>query len=163
MRSYRLTEEERRFAEENHGLLLKFLAEHGLGRDYYTVLIERYLHTAVKYCRSTRLRKLKFSTVLWKNLRSELYDFRRRALRVPIVASWEDCYQPPGTEDEPMDEEFWQELRDRLTGRQNDTILLRDQGYSNREIAGICGVTERAVERRFQRIRKTIRTMNKNK
>lgn len=55
-----------------------------------------------------------------------------------------------------MDYLRWQEIQDTLTARQNETILLRNQGYSNAEIAKLCGVSEKAIEKRFQRIRKKL-------
>ena len=152
-----MTPEQRQFAEENHGLFLKFLGEFKLDDEYYTILIERYLSTAAQYCENVKLQKLTFSTVLWRNLRSELQNYWRRAMQTPVIVSYDNCDRPPGTETPPMDDELFQQLQERLTSKQNETILLRNQGYSNREIADICGVTERAIERRFNRIRKVMK------
>ena len=152
-----MTPEQRKFAEDNYGLFLKFLSQFNLDDEYYTALIERYLRTAVQYCQNPRLQKFTFSTVLWKNLRSELHSYWQKLMRAPVIVAYDNCYRPPGIEDAPLDNQMLQQLQDRLTSKQNDTILLRNQGYSNREIADICGVTEQAIEKRFNRIRKVMK------
>ena len=157
MRLQYMTPEQQKFAEENHGLFLKFLGEFKLDDEYYTILIERYLRTTVQYCETPRLQKFAFSTVLWRNLRSELHSYWRKMSRMPVIFAYDHCYKPPGEEDAPMDNQLLQQLQACLTNKQNETILLRNQGYSNREIADICGVTERAIERRFNRIRKVMK------
>jgi RNA polymerase sigma factor (sigma-70 family) len=152
-----LSYEQQTFAEQHHGLFLKFLSDHQLSDEYYTILIERYLETVIKYCRDVHLQRYAFSTVLWMNLRSELYNDRRKAKRRPEIISVEPDYPILADEDEPFSDEFWRELEDNLSAKQSEVICLRDQGYSNREIAQVCGVSEKAIERRFSRIRKKIK------
>ena len=47
-------------------------------------------------------------------------------------------------------------LEDSLTYKQFEAIQFRNQGYTNREIADLCGVKRKAIEKRFARIRKTL-------
>ena len=66
---------------------------------------------------------------------------------------WVD--KPPPAEP-PLDQEIWEQIEKNLTYKQSEAIKLRDAGYSNREIASICGVQRKAIEKRFTRIRKKI-------
>ena len=43
-----------------------------------------------------------------------------------------------------------------LTYKQFEAIQFRNQGYTNREIADLCGVKRKAIEKRFARIRKIL-------
>ena len=47
-------------------------------------------------------------------------------------------------------------IEDSLTYKQFEAIQFRNQGYTNREIADLCGVKRKAIEKRFARIRKTL-------
>ena len=151
-----LCPEEQQFAEEHHRLYLKFLGDYGLDEEYYSCLLEPYLNTVMRYCRSESLRAYRFSTILWKSLRRELGRLWKKEYRYAArdPQSQEEYHPPP--EEALMDYLRWQEIQDTLTARQNETILLRNQGYSNAEIAKLCGVSEKAIEKRFQRIRKKL-------
>ena len=63
-----LSDVKQKFADQNHGLLLKFLSDNELDEDYYSILVERYLKTVVKYLESEDLQEYAFSTVLWRKL-----------------------------------------------------------------------------------------------
>ena len=150
-----MTPAEQNFAEEHHRLYLKFLSQYGLDEEYYSVLMERYLRTVMKYCRDERLRQYKFSTILWRNLRSELDNYWKEQLRRPVIV-YEECEDHLG-EEAPMDYAQWKDFQDLLTGLDNETILLRNQGFKNHEIASIFGVTTKAIEQRFYRIRNKLK------
>ena len=46
--------------------------------------------------------------------------------------------------------------------RQFNVVLLRIEGYTNAQIASIKGVTERAIERQFSRIRRAYKERYKH-
>ena len=49
-----------------------------------------------------------------------------------------------------------------LTYKQFEAIQFRNQGYTNREIADLCGVGRKAIEKRFARIRKILSDYKEN-
>lgn len=150
-----LTDTQHAFAAENHGLLLKFISANQLDDGFYDILVERYLKTVVKYLESEGLQRYAFSTILWRNLRSELSSFWRMESQVMQVAAGEDL--PYYEEDIPFDNALWSKIEEILTRKQMEVIMLRDQGYSNREIGTLCKISEKAVEKRFSRLRKRIK------
>ena len=46
--------------------------------------------------------------------------------------------------------------------KQFEAIQFRNQGYTNREIAELCGVGRKAIEKRFARIRKILSDYKEN-
>lgn len=64
-----LTDEQRKFAEQNHDLVYKFLNENGLSENmYYDVVIFGYLCAVQEYCEKEDLHRYKFATVAWKKM-----------------------------------------------------------------------------------------------
>lgn len=157
-----LTPEQQAFAEEHHGLLLDFMAKHSLGDDYYDLLANRYLKVVVRYLSEESLRKYSFSTVVWYHLRSELSNYARdqvgKLQEIPI----EFYCEIPAPEIAPIDEGLWRVIEDNLTYKQFEAIQFRNQGYTNREIAKLCGVGRKAIEKRFARIRKILSDYKEN-
>lgn len=151
-----LTPEQQAFAEENHGLIIDFMEKHSLDGDYYGLLAHRYLKVVVRYLTEEKLRKYKFSTVVWYHLRSELSNYAREEARRSQELSMELHGDVPAPTGEPFDNAMWEKIEEILTYKQFEVILLRNQGYNNREIADLCGVKRKAIEKRFARIRKIL-------
>lgn len=151
-----LTPEQQAFAEENHGLIIDFMEKHSLDGDYYGLLAHRYLKVVVRYLTEEKLRKYKFSTVVWYHLRSELSNYAREEARRVQELSMELHGDVPAPTGEPFDNAMWKKIEEILTYKQFEVILLRNQGYNNREIADLCGVKRKAIEKRFARIRKIL-------
>ena len=151
-----LTPEQQAFAEENHGLIIDFMEKHSLDGDYYGLMAHRYLKVVVRYLTEEKLRKYKFSTVVWYHLRSELSNYAREEARRIQELSMELHGDVPAPTDEPFDNAMWEKIEEILTYKQFEVILLRNQGYNNREIADLCGVKRKAIEKRFARIRKIL-------
>lgn len=156
MKDYVLTHEQQEFAELHHGLLLAFMSRYHLDQDLYDVLALRYLKTVVRYNSDSRLQQYAFSTILWKHLRSALSHELKRAARAPVEVSFDDLYRPPPAQSPDMDRLLWEKIEERLTYKQAEAVLLRNQGYSNQEIGSMCGVSRKAIEKRFHRIRKLL-------
>ena len=145
-----LTPEQQAFAEEHHGLLLDFMAKHSLGDDYYDLLANRYLKVVVR------------STVVWYHLRSELSNYARDQVGKPQEIPIEFYCEIPAPEIAPIDDGLWRVVEDNLTYKQFEAIQFRNQGYTNREIAELCGVGRKAIEKRFARIRKILSDYKEN-
>lgn len=77
-----LTEEQRRFAEQNHNLVYTFLHQHGLSvDDYYDIVIFGFLLAVQRYLTDASLAPYAFSTVAWSAMESALRNHRRTAHR----------------------------------------------------------------------------------
>ena len=55
----------------------------------------------------------------------------------------------PAPEIAPIDDGLWRVVEDNLTYKQFEAIQFRNQGYTNREIAELCGVGRKAIEKRL--------------
>lgn len=79
---YRLKPEEKAFAEENHGLIFKFLKQKKLDpSEYYDMAAEGYLIAVIKFYREERLKKYRFSTIAYKSMYTVIsneWEGRRR-------------------------------------------------------------------------------------
>ena len=152
-----LTDEQRDFAAKNHGLLLAFMDRYKLDADCYDRLALRYLHIVVRYLTEEALKQYAFSTVLWYHLRSELSNILQQD-RMQQAEAEED--RPPWdpTCEETVNTVLWQQIERELTFKQCEAVYLRNQGYKNREIAEMCGVRKKAIEKRFRRIRKKLKS-----
>lgn len=104
-----MTDEQRKFAEENHNLVYAFLSENGLSESlYYDVVIFGFLLAVQEYCENPKLKKYKFATVAWKRMRRELFNFRKylsnskRAVTTISLQSYIEHEDIVGREDEIM-------------------------------------------------------------
>ena len=152
-----LTPEQQAFAKEHHGLLIAFMRRYGLDDEQYGRFAERYVKTVARYCLDVKLRAYAFSTVLWYHLRSELYNVNRQDLPYETCSYEALPHELPAEDTAPFSDELWERIEQVLTKKQMEAIFLRNQSYTNREIGQICGTTMKAIEKRFNRIRKRIR------
>ncbi len=154
-----LTEYQRQFAAEHHGLLLKFMGTHGLGDEEYGLFAERYLRTVATYTSAPELQsKYAFSTILWYRLWAELgREKRRRGRRKQYEVPLEDISIQPSTVDNPDTSFLWHSWQKILTKEQTTILQLKAMGYTNKEIASRTSLTAREIGRRLKRIRETMR------
>ena len=153
-----LSEDQRSFADEHHSLLLSFMAKYQLEADCYDRLALRYLHAVVRYTTEESLRQYAFSTILWYHLRSELSDILRDNQRQPETVEIDQAPAVDTAYDHVIDAALWKQIEEELTFKQCEAVYLRNQGYKNREIAEMCGVRPKAIEKRFSRIRKKLKS-----
>ncbi len=152
-----LSEDESRFAEENHGLLLKFMANYHLGEEHHGRLAVRYLASVRRYLNDPALReRYRFSTILWYDLRSEISHMLRgdtpESLNIDEVNGLSVDDDLSG-----MDiDAFWSRAERVLTRRQLEVLRLRCEGLTYTEIAQLCGITGKAVACRMARLRSKI-------
>lgn len=77
-----LTDEQRKFAEENHDLMYAFLKENGLeSSQYYDIVVFGYLCAVQEYCEKPKLQKYKFATVAWKKMLCALKNHYKHMAR----------------------------------------------------------------------------------
>lgn len=71
-----LTDEQRKFAEENHDLVYAFLMENGLEPgQYYDIVVFGFLCAVQEYCENPKLQRYKFATVAWKKMLCALKNY----------------------------------------------------------------------------------------
>ena len=150
-----LSPEQQDFAAKHHGLIIAFMRRYSLDSNFYDLLALRYLKAVIRYTTNENLQRYAFSTVVWYHLRSELASYYK-ALERQAMAEQQFWVDNPPPAEPPLDQEIWEQIEKNLTYKQSEAIKLRDAGYSNREIASICGVQRKAIEKRFTRIRKKI-------
>lgn len=94
-----LTEQEREFAEEHHGLVLSYLTKKNLSQDeWYDVIAFAYLRSVKKWFARPDLRKYRFSTIAFRDMWSAVgSEWGRRSRRIKIAISLDE--RPPGTQD----------------------------------------------------------------
>lgn len=161
-----LTQEERDFAEKNHGLVYKFLGVRKLDADaYYDIVIFGYLRAARRYCREEKLRRYAFSTIAWRSMDSEKRNHedacarRRRwgtevSLNAGMTEGGENLLNVIG--DSQRQERVWEYIGaviDRLTPEEVRQLNHIYFGYTIKESARISGVSLDTANRRQKNIK----------
>ena len=107
-----LTEEEKRFADEHHGLMYRYFRIHQLDpEEWYDILIIPYLQAVKKYHQIEKLKSLKFEQIFFRTLdsaRSNYYRDINRKKRCPengMITSLD--YLVDGEKDEHREESRW--------------------------------------------------------
>ena len=73
-----LTDEQRKFAEDNHDLVYAFLKENGLEPgQYYDIVVFGFLCAVQEYCEKRGLKKFSFATLAWKRMRREVFNYHK--------------------------------------------------------------------------------------
>ena len=149
------------FVTVNLRLLYKFMMRYQVDEEYFSVLVVRFIRTAERYLSDNKLQQYEFSTIVWLNLRSELYEiYRRSRSRAPSMVL-EDLADFADETCHIDLNEFDELLEKALTECQLRSLRLRLSGYSNAEIADSDNVSRRAIERRFERIRQKVEELMK--
>lgn len=163
-----LTEEQRRFAEQNHALVYKFLHQHGLSVDeYYDIVIFGFLLAVQRYLTDASLAPYAFSTVAWSAMESALRNHRRTArrnLRLHTGNGWHGRYRLCRRE-LPPENEWMSQLETTLllhtlatlvTAQQMKVLQLRAQGVSVRSIAAQLKTNVPQINELLEDVRSTL-------
>ena len=149
MRCAVLTNEQRRFASRNHGLIFSFLNEQGLDeREYYDIAALGFLSAVRRYLAQPELCQYAFSTIAWRSMRRSIASFHRAEARRTEA---ERRYLEIRVEKDPMEELearlFLHDLASVANRSQYELAALRLQGYSIAETARERGMTPKRVRR----------------
>ena len=163
MKDVALSQPEREFAEANIALLEQFMWVYHLDDELYGRMCVRYLKTAQRYLGDSGLReKYRFSTIVRFHLRSELSHVLRESLRADFAVPPERLDRLGQDDNLESVIALWDVLEQSLTKRQLEALRLRLSGLTCAEIARRCGITARAVEKRFERMKsKASKILNK--
>jgi RNA polymerase sigma factor (sigma-70 family) len=144
-----LTNEQRKFAAENHSLIHAYLRKRGLERnDYYDIAVFGYLHAVKQYLTEPRMRRYRFSTVAWRAMRQSIAAFRRAEMRrKKAERSYLETARPsPPDPFEALEAKLLlQDLAAVSTREQYALAAIRLQGCSIAETARIQGMSEKRV------------------
>lgn len=167
------TNEEQRFAEENHDLVYAFLNEKKLSEDeYYDVVIFGYLRAVQIFFRNPNDYKCTFSTLAWIKMNGTLANYRKYlsrsmrnatiisldepignndGLRLEDVISYDDCLSVINTD------LILHELAQQLPERETRIINMKVQGYKMHDIAKAERLTFQEINRLLDNIYPTVR------
>lgn len=144
-----LTEEQRQFAADNHGLIYSYLWEKRLEiDDYYDIAVFGYLRAVRRYLTEPGLCRYQFSTIAWSAMRQSIASFRRAETRRKET---ERKYlstlraRPPDPFEELEAKLLLHDLASVSSQEQYTLAAMRLQGYSIAETARAQGMDEKRV------------------
>lgn len=160
------TEQERKFAEENHNLIYGFLRKHGYNiEEFYNIVVFGYLQSVQAYHRKEKINgNYNFSSIAYKYMRAEIsnhFKTENRMKRKPAgtIVSLDDdgmennCAGGKSAEAEILDKETVKELLNKLTEIQRRIAEMKMDGYSNKEIFIILDMSQSTYYKELQRIK----------
>lgn len=152
-----LTEEQRRFAEENHGLIYAFLGRNGCNaNDYYDAAALGFLQAVQRYLTQPRLRRYAFATIAWQAMGREVArDCRAEARQKEAERRYAALSQPrpPDIHEAAESRLILHETLAQATPGQRQLIRLRADGYSVSEAARLQGIQVKQAGRLLKELR----------
>ncbi len=146
-----LTEEQRRFAAENHDLVYRFLHWKGWAvGEYYDIAALGYLSAVWRYHAEPELRQYAFSTVAWRSMEQSIASFRRAEHRRQEAEQlyMETVRTVPSDPMEEMEARLiLHDLASVSSPEQYEMASLRMQGYTIKETARSLGMDARRVRK----------------
>lgn len=176
MKLEKLTESEKKFAEENHNLVYGFLHryKYSIG-EYYNVVIFAYLKAVQMYHRRKDLQnKCDFPFISWQYMRSEVGNHFRMKNAQKRTATYgtvsfdsdneemENFYNIVGgksAEDDVMEKILFTEVMENLSDKQRKIAELKIDGYNNKEIYLMLQIPSSTYYLEVQRIRATVENL----
>lgn len=148
-----LTEDQRQLVEENHNLIYGFAHRHHINLDEY------YGTLAISLCKAGETfndKKGKFSTyaytLMWRDYLNEM-EAKFTQKRNGQECEFNDETQ--STEHGSLDTDIM--ILDYLTPREKRILILRGDGYTVDEVAGIIGIHKSYVSKLLKKIREKLR------
>lgn len=149
----KMTEQERKFSENNMPLFYKFFNLKGFEKEvFYDVALSGYLKSVMKYCRDEAARKYKFSTVAYKAMIQKCNEYKGKILQEEAKCISLEKMREEIKEDwllyryinsrESKEDKFKEVMTDifpYINVQQKKMMKLLYEGYNFREIQDICG------------------------
>lgn len=169
-----LNEKETVFAEENLGVLERYLSRRHLDRNtFYDVVVFGYLRAVVRYLSEPELQQYKFTTIANSAMNTEVTNYHRalnRKKRKTVVLNIDAALFAGGlpiTEIIPdiRSTEFEKQLSDReqinlilsyATESEKSVLRLSADGFTYREIGSMLNISESTVGKRVYEFRKRV-------
>lgn len=173
MKLERLTEQEKKFAEENHNFVYGFLHRYKYSiAEYYNVVIFGYLKAVQIYSRQKDLQsKYDFPFIAWQYMRSEIGNYfqkqncqKRKPLQ-PIISlddeheKTENLYNVVGgksAEADVMEKMLIADILENLSEAQRKIAGLKIEGYSNKEVCLLLEIPSSTYYKEMQRMKRIV-------
>jgi len=172
----KLTEEEKKLAEENHNLVYAFLHTYKYSVEkYYSAVIFGYLKGIQVYNRREDLRKkYDIPFICWQYMRSEIgNNFRTETTQkrkpMEIILSLDadyaaeenlyNCISGKSFEEEVLEVETVLELLEKLSEVQRKIAEMKIEGYGNKEIFLLLEMPESTFYKEMNRIKKVVKEL----
>lgn len=164
MKTTELTPLQQGFAETNHNLVYTFLrVKHLQADEYYDIVVFGFLRAVQKYLTRPELRRYSFSTIAWRAMETELFNYykkhRRKKRTVLTVSLDSSALHEAIAAAEKLNDTLatmhvWHELAARVNKRQMAILRMRAAGYSIKEIATSGRMSIRKVSKQIEVARK---------
>lgn len=170
-----LTQTQRIFASEHHGLVHAFLNSKGLPEDeYYDVVIFGYLDAVRRFFAESELQQYSFATVAWQGMQGALSNYNRTMRRQKRAAQVVSIHVSLHEEGLPLEERaaapdalmqqlehdlVMHDLANRVSKQQMDMVRLRSSGYGVRDIARSQNLSMRRVKELLEEVRVVLQEM----
>ena len=168
-----LTETERTYATANHNLIYSFLHRFGYDiEEFYSIAVIGYLKAVQIYHRREDLRnQYSFTCISYQCMRSQIGNYikkmstQKRKPSEPLssldaeYADMENLYNCIGgksLESEYMEVESISELLEKFTDIQRNIIILRMEGYDNKEICELLEIGATTFYRELRKIKDSL-------
>ena len=150
-----LSDAQRAFAAEHHGLIYAFLNEERWPEDeFYDIAALGYLRAILRYDSQPKLRRFDFSTIAWSNMKQSVSAYRRAEERRKAVE--QQYVEASGAQSDPFEDAEYDLLLHELAAvsqkRQYELAELRLQGYSIAEIATKRGMSTYRVRKMIKEL-----------
>ncbi|WP_313187911.1 sigma-70 family RNA polymerase sigma factor [Lacrimispora sp.] len=171
-----LNDQEKKYAEEHHGLVYHYLHKYGYSiEEYYDIAIFGYLKAVQLYHRREDLRnKFQFSTIgcLW--MKSEIKDYFRAQNRqkrkseetvISLDAKYferEGLYNIIGgksAEVDVLENLLLETVLDNLPDRQRKIAFLKIKGYSDKEICSMIEISSSTCYLEMKKIKVIVKEL----
>lgn len=173
MKLERLTDSEKKFAEENHNLVYGFLHRYKYSiEEYYNVVVFAYLKSVQVYHRRKDLQnKCDFPFISWQYMRSaignhfRMENTQKRTAVYGIVSfdsdnddteNFYNCVGGKSAEDDVMEKILLEEAMKNLSDVQRKIAELKIDGYNNKEIYLMLQIPSSTFYNEMQRIRAAV-------
>lgn len=167
-----LTEEQKKFATEHHGLVYKFLNTNYLPEDeYYDIVVFGYLKAVHDYLTRPSLQKFSFATIGWKGMMNSLSNHykkqNRQKRKADVISLNVSRYDDgPALEDtisemHPLMQRLeaqllLHDLAGLVSKQQMDMVRLKSSGFGVREIARNQNISMKRVQELLEDARKIL-------
>lgn len=171
----RMSDIERKFAEENHNLVYSFLHSNKYNiEDFYSIAVMGYLKAVQAYIKDGNIKEnYSFSCIAWLYMKSEIKDYfkaesRQKRTTENIISldavADEDGKQFEivgiGTiEQDQIDYEFITEIFMNLSDVQKAILQMRISGYSNTDICRIKKIASSSFYAEMKKIKKVAKNI----
>jgi RNA polymerase sigma-70 factor (ECF subfamily) len=163
----KLTQEERRFADDNYNLIMEFLRkEHLQPEEFFDVVVFEYLLSVQIYLNDTVIQsRCNFAACSYMYMKRAVYrHFReqkakKRCSEAGADMSIEEMESYVGNTENVSSlayRESIKEIEAILTEEQKEIFHGKLEGYSLKEIAEISGINAKRVYRQFARIKNVV-------